>query len=112
MYKILNRLTPDYMYDIMPPLVHRRTTNDMRHRLNITFMQCTTTSFSRSFFPSAIKLWNSLLLRIRNSESVYDFREHLKKGTDLNPKQILYFLYFGDRYLGRIHAQMRMGCCT
>ena len=87
MYKIVNRLTPGFLYDIVPPMVHRKNTYDMLSRLCITAIQCRTLSFSRSFFPFTFMLCNSLPVGIRHSENVSDFKNNLKKGRGLNSKQ-------------------------
>ena len=38
MYKIVNKMTPGYLYDIIPPMVHRRTSYDVRNCQNVTPM--------------------------------------------------------------------------
>ena len=63
-------------------------------------------AYSKSFFPSTARLWNTLEPSTRRLPSVEAFKYFIKKGTARpNP---LY--YFGERRVSIIHARLRIKC--
>ena len=63
-------------------------------------------SFRRSFFPTAIRLWNNLKPSIRNAPSLHSLKKLLYK--DLPEKPTIY--YYGERWASVHHARIRMQC--
>ena len=59
-YKILHGLTPDYLYDLVPPLVQDTTSYNLRNSDNIQNYRARSNLFLNSFFPSTIRAWNDL----------------------------------------------------
>ena len=59
-YKILHGLTPDYLYDLVPPLVQDTTSYNLRNSDNIQNYTALSNLFLNSFFPSTIRAWNDL----------------------------------------------------
>ena len=104
MYKIINGKAPGYLIDLVPNLVQDRTGYNLRNRGDIDVPPARINVFSNSFFPSTIRLWNELDIRIKNLPSVDAFKAHHKRS--LPRKNALY--YFGGRLESAIHARMRI----
>ena len=68
-YKITQGQCPEYLTDLMPPLVSESTNYNLRSSQNYTTPLSRLTLYQKSFFPSTLKLWNDLDLTIRNSPS-------------------------------------------
>ena len=67
MYKIKNGLAPEYLCNLMPPLVADGTVYNIRNIEDITVLRRRTELFSKSFIPSTTSYWNSLPMCIRNA---------------------------------------------
>jgi hypothetical protein len=78
-YKITQGQCPEYLTDLMPPLVSESTNYNLRSSQNYTIPLSRLTLYQKSFFQSTLKLWNDLDLIIRNSPSVHIFKRKLKK---------------------------------
>ena len=72
-YKIMNGLTPQYLFDpVTPPRTHlygTSTTNDLHP------MKCRTQRFKNSFFPDGIDCWNNIGPEIRKIETLSSFKK-------------------------------------
>ena len=66
-YKILNGLTPEYLFDLMPSLVSDINPYNLRNSDNVQSIRARTNIFFNSFFPSTIRAWNNLSEGIRNA---------------------------------------------
>ena len=81
MFKAANGLTPDYIYELIPPLISDTSQYTLRNSRNIN-IPFTGTEISRnSCLPSSVSLWNSLGDDIRSSFSLSGFKENIKKIT-------------------------------
>ena len=60
LYKIINGLTPQYLQDTLPQLVHETTSYDLRNSNDIRNTRANTNLFFNSFLPSSIRAWNDL----------------------------------------------------
>ena len=105
-YKIMHNQAPAYLKDIIPPQRMENTGYNLRNRDNLQLIHARTTSHQTSFFPSQVRVWNSLPPEIRHIGSVRDFKVHLA----LSDKKCKKYYYAGSRYGQIIHARMRMGC--
>jgi len=107
-YQIINGASPEYLTEHIPQHVGDRVpTYGLRNRSNITPFFTRTERFRNSFFPRAVRLWNSLDLSIRNSPSYKSFKAKL---MPTNPNSCAELYYWGDRQLNIQHARLRMGC--
>jgi hypothetical protein len=106
LYKIKNNLVPDYLAELLPIQNIEYITYNLRNNQNISIPYTRLESYRRSFFPSAIRLWNRLSIDIRNSESLLTFKENIK--GELPEPNVLY--YYGSRWPSVHHARMRIGC--
>ena len=77
----------------------------LRPRNNIPTPLCKTKLYRSSFFPFAIKLWNSLDDNSKNAPTLSIFKSYLKIKD--KPRKIF---YYGERMMNVLHARMRMGC--
>ena len=105
-YKILNGLTPAYLYELVQPYLPRQSGYDLRNENN-TFHPpfSRTSSFYDSFIPFTIRLWNTLPLTITESPSLNIFKNrltHFYKTWDTNAHY-----NFGIRKFNIIHCQLR-----
>ena len=63
---------------------------------------CNTVSYSKSFIPCTLRLWNSLPASTKSSPSLNIFKTRLNSGTKASPK----YFHTGDRKENIIHCQM------
>jgi hypothetical protein len=73
LYKIINGLTPYYMYDMIQPYTENIHDNNLRQQIsgdNFRLPFCTTVSYSKSFIPCTLRLWNGLPASTKSSPSV------------------------------------------
>ena len=106
LYKIKNDLAPDYLSELLPPQNYEYISYNLRNNQNIAVPFTRLDSYSRSFFPSAIRLWNRLTSDIRNSDSLSTFKQRLK-GDE--PEYIVLY-YYGSRWPSVHQARLRIGC--
>jgi hypothetical protein len=105
MNKIMNGKAPQYLIDLAPEPVHRRTQYQLRNRDNIDVPITRLNILANSFFPSTSRLWNDLDQVAKSRPSVGAFKAHHR--SQLPKKNPLYF--YGGRLESAIHARMRIG---
>ena len=59
-YKIENNMVPTYLSDCLPTTIEETVTYNLRNNDDYRTQRCRLQTSSKSFFPSTIKLWNSL----------------------------------------------------
>ena len=107
-YKILNDLTPNYLSDCLPPLVHETITYNLRNSNDIQTLHANTNLFYNSFFPSAIRAWNALPEDIKLAPSVASFKYRLNRDIKKPPR----YFNAGTRIGQILQARMRMECSS
>ena len=105
-YKILHGLTPDYLFDIVPPTVRETARYNLRNSEHIQNYRASTNLFLHSFFPSTIRAWNSLPNEVKEASSVAAFKHALNRNIKIPPK----YFNAGTRMGQILHARLRMGC--
>ena len=77
-YKIVNKEAPDYLYELVPPLVAANVNYNLRnsHNMHVPFNRLSV--FQNSYFPCTIQAWNSLDLTIRNLPTFSSFKLKLQ----------------------------------
>ena len=104
-HKIINGKAPQYLIDELPKKVGIRTDRNLRNRDDYSQLAARTNTYSKSFFPSTVKLWNALDSRTR---SIHNFT-HFK--NSINPKPSINSLFtLGPRYINIIWSRIRMKC--
>ena len=106
LFKIKNHCTPNYLYELLPQDNVESICYDLRNNDNIRLPHARREALRRSFFPSAIRLWNKLKPSVRNSPSLCALKMSLRK--ELPDKPVLY--YYGKRWTSVHHARLRMEC--
>ena len=108
LYKIINGLTPNYLSDLLPPLVGDNNPYSLRNANDIQTLWARTNLFFNSFFPSTIRAWNSLPQDIKDANTVTAFKYRLNRNRQLPPKY-----YSTNSRIGQIlHARLRMACSS
>ena len=84
MYKIHNNLTPSYLRNNLSQFRGRplRNANDNKYQE----LMCNSTRFKNSFFPDAIKSWNSLGINFSSSQSIGTFKKSILDLVRPSPK--------------------------
>ena len=101
----MHDLAPNYLSDLLPPLVGQTNNYALRNADHIQSYRSKTDLFSDSFFPSTIKAWNSLSNEAKGLSSVLLFKNYL----NWNKLQSPYF-YVGSPFGQILHARLRMQC--
>ena len=78
-YRALNKLTPDFISNLLKPLSESHSLN-LRSSENgtLNIPRARTAFYDNSFTCSAPKLWNALPQTVRDAESLLTFKKHLK----------------------------------
>ena len=110
MYKCSNNLVPDYISDIVPPLICEVTNYPLHKRHNIASVY-TRTEISRRFcILSSVSDWNNLNNDIRESDSYVSFRSTFKNDVLGNTQVPLAYFMKGQRRLSVLYARLRNNC--
>ena len=109
MYKIVNGTAPEYLCNLLPPLVTERTIYNLRNAENISIMNRRTEIFAKSFIPSGSLLWNNLPLSIRSETSVNSFKLKLKQHVYIAPQIPKHYIQ-GKRTESVFHSRIRNKC--
>jgi hypothetical protein len=87
-YNILNNLAPEYISDLIPPTVSETSNYYLRNSQNISQQVNRLALLQQSFFPSTIKLWNTLDLNIRQIPILAHFKSKIRQIYFQNVKKI------------------------
>jgi hypothetical protein len=108
MFKIMLGLAPQTLAEKIPTRIEARTRYHLRNRMDLEVPRTRLVSYSQSFFPSAVRIWNDLTRAIKNCPSVASFKHNYLKDHPRPASNPLY--YRGDRRTAVIHSRMRVGC--
>ena len=105
MYKIVNGSAPIYLSNlVINEDVNRRY--NLRQTKVLKEIQCRLETYSRSFFPRIIKLWNNLPTEVQSINSLHEFKHKFKPVIS----DLILLYYYGSRWPSVHHARMRIGC--
>ena len=90
-YKIMHGLAPNYLSDLLPPIVGQINNYALSNADHIRSFRSKTNLFSDSFFSSTIKAWNSLPNEAKGLPSVLAFKNYLNR----NKLQYPYYFHVG-----------------
>ena len=107
-YKIMNGLTPDYLRDLVLPLVQEASNYNLRNSDHIQTFHANTNLFYNSFLPSTIRAWNSLPNDVKLSSSVAAFKYRLNMNINKPPR----YFNCGTRMGQILHARLRFDCSS
>jgi hypothetical protein len=110
-YKIVIKEAPDYLYELVPPLVAANVNYNLRNSYNIHVPFNRLSVYQNSYFPYTIQAWNSLDRTFRNLPTFSSFKLKLQQmqicfTKRRNPQ----YYYVGDRFLIVLHSRMRNKC--
>ena len=108
-YKIVNGDAPEYLSDILPNTVDQTNNYNLRTGRNFTLPSARLSIYQSSYFPSTIRLWNSLDSNIRESPNSNIFKYRLKSKYPLPKKSPIYYTV-GDRKANILHTRLRHRC--
>ncbi len=106
LWKVKNSYVPDYLAELLPRQDSDRTNYNLRNNDHIRIPLVRLELYRRSFFPTAIKLWNKLTPETRNVDTISQFQRTIR--SYYPESNLLYF--YGERWPAIHHARMRMGC--
>ena len=110
-YKMNNKLTPSYLYNLVPRDDAFTSGRLLRNLANLRLIKFNTRRYGESFLPSSIRLWNALPRDVHDSTSLPQFKSKLKSLLMPVDKMPSYFLS-GKRFPNICHTQLRFGCST
>ena len=73
-YNTKNGNTPQFLYDFIPQSVGERTNCSLRSAIDNSTPYYRLQQTRSSFYPAAIKLWNSLSSNLKNIDSNRSFK--------------------------------------
>lgn len=104
LYKIKTNFAPNYLRDLMPQ--NQISVHNLRNKKDYIEPSFNTEVFKRSFFPTAIRLWNLVGTEIKDCCSVTALKSKLKSSK----KEANVLFYYGKRWASIHHARLRIGC--
>ena len=107
-FQIHNGLAPQHLLDAFNSYRTRSHARYVRFSDNYQYIFARTESFRCSFFPHAIRLWNSLDISIKTDGNFNSFKRKIDK-LFLQKKEIVYYL-LGNRSINSVMATFRTKC--
>ena len=104
MHKMANKVTPEYLSNLLPDTLADRHRHFTRHAQNLAEIRTRTSFYSGYFLPSSIKLWNNIPQNIRQGSSLNTFKHFLKCHNIKRPS----YYDIGSRQGQVLHARLRM----
>ena len=107
-YKIHNKLCPPYLLICLSPVTSDVNNYNLRNNQNYVPPRCRLRTSACSFIPSTVSLWNNLDILIRNSPTIYLFKNRVK-GYIYKPPE---YYNEGFRKLSTciLHTRLRHQC--
>ena len=106
-YNIHNNLAPEYLSDLMPPMIGQMSDYNLRNNNNYILPNCRLEITKKSFFPSTITEWNRLDQTTRDSRNVNIFKSKINPKTDKPPAYYNHGNH-GNRKINIIHTRLYM----
>ena len=97
-------MCPDFLSDLLPPLVSTRSPHYRRRPLERVISLHKTDSYPNSFIPSATTLWNSIPENNKQSTSISELRRYLSFSDTTVPS----YYYEGKRKEYIAHCRLRL----
>ena len=84
-FKILNGFTPDYLADLVPPLIQETTRYNLQNSNDIQTIYANSNLFYNSFFSATIRAWNNLSDDIKEATYIALFKSRLNRNISKPP---------------------------
>ena len=104
LYKVKKGMAPLYLRSLIPE--NQTIVHDLRNKRDIREPSFNTEVYKRSFFSTAIRLWNTLDNTIQEAASIDIFKCKIR--ADKKEGNVLF--YYGKRWPAIHHARLRIGC--
>ena len=104
MYKMIYGITPNYLTELIPPLVPEGNPYRLRNSNNVELLHANTNLYFNSFLPSTFRACNNLPVEIQQADSLQSFKSSLNRNLKSIPK----YFYAGTRKGQILHARLRM----
>ena len=105
-YKMVHKMTPEFLSELVPPFIHETNRYNLRNANDIQSIHAHTALFHNSFIPATVRDWNNLPLQVRQSESLSIFKNHLF--ADVSPWPD--YFSAGSRVGQVLHTRLRLEC--
>jgi hypothetical protein len=79
-YKIENKMAPTYLSDCLPTTIGETVTYNLHNNDDYRTQRCRLQTSSKSFFPSTIRLWNSLPDSVKSLPTFSKFKKAFFSG--------------------------------
>ncbi len=106
MHRIVNNKAPEYLRDCLSNFSDNDNNYQLRNRSQFRIPYCRLETYSKSFFPSSLRLWNSLRPEQRTIPSYQTFKQSQTRVNSIVPK---YYL-IGSRKTNILHTKLRHRC--
>ena len=101
-HKVILGLCPQYISDLLPPLVTHINPYHRCRPLERDVTTCRTELYQNAFIPSTTAEWNSLPIGVQQSTSLSVF----KRSLSLSDSKVPAYYYFGERNAQVIHCRL------
>ena len=109
-YRIVNQLdVPSYLSALLPSFIVSSGSYHLRHNLNFKAFKTKSSMYQQSFFPSCVKLWNSLPDEQKCAPSIDIFKRHLTSAHIYCPPRPPDYFGYGNRRHSVLLTQLRLG---
>ena len=105
-FTIVHGLAPNYLFDLLPPLVGTNAPYNLRNQSDYIEPLCRLEIYKKSFFPSVISLWNALSTEVRESNDLHTFKRAIIQKCSPVPK----YFFSGVRIHSVSHSRLRNNC--
>lgn len=105
-YKMVNHLTPSYLFSLLPLKQCQRSRYNLRSNDNFSLIQTRTARFKKSFLPSVILSWNELDEEARNLDSLKSFKSKIRSYYCKEYSQLLNTSL--NRQASILHTRLRL----
>ena len=102
--KITLGLGPNYLQNLLPPLVSSVNPYHRRRPLDRYEPHSKTETYRKSFFPSTTSAWNTLPIHMQETISLGEFKRELNAAATKVPV----YYYFGERAEQIVHCRLRL----
>ena len=106
--KIINGPTPNYLLDLVPPIIQETINYNLLNTDDIQTLHALTNLYYNSFFPSTIRAWNSLPEDTKQSLSISSFKFRLNRDINKPPK----YYNTGTRMGQILPTRIRLECSS
>ncbi|MCG7879037.1 MAG: endonuclease/exonuclease/phosphatase family protein [Candidatus Thiodiazotropha taylori] len=107
-YKMYHGISPAYLSSLLPSTIGENVSYNLRNPNNLRTIQSHSQLYYNSFFPSAVRTWNTLPEETRHCTTTASLKHHLNENINPPPR-----FYNEGKRLGQIlHSRLRTKCSS